>query len=188
MRSVAQAAWQAPACDNRRLASAESTVPTAQPIRLPIPNPSPNPNPKTHLTLTLFFKYLKNRVMVRWVLGLGLGFGFGNLIGGAVGTVYSALARRLLSHAGACHAACATERTSGSSNRVPGSKNRFLRKKSLSNDTLAELSVLSVHAWRPGSDKFVVDRYYRKLYIGREQRCINLFALCSRPINKHKFR
>jgi len=70
---------------------------------------------KLTLTLTLFFKYLKNRVRVRWVLGLGLGFGFGigNLIGCAVGTVDSALARRLLSHAGACHAACATERTSG---------------------------------------------------------------------------
>ena len=38
-------------------------------------------------------KILKNRVRVRRVLGFG--FGIGNLIGGAVGTVGSALARRL---------------------------------------------------------------------------------------------
>ena len=62
VRSVAQAAWQAPACDNRRLASAESTVPTAPPMRLLILNPNPNPNPKTHPNPNPIFK---NRVRVR---------------------------------------------------------------------------------------------------------------------------
>ena len=39
----------------RRLASAEQTVPTAPPMRLPIPNPNPNPNPETHPNQSYFF-------------------------------------------------------------------------------------------------------------------------------------
>jgi len=41
---------------DRRLASAEPTVPTAPPMRLPIPNPNPNPNPKTHPNPNPIFK------------------------------------------------------------------------------------------------------------------------------------
>jgi len=52
----------------RRLASADPTVPTAPPMRLPIPNPNTNPNPKTHPNPnpifnpnpTLFLKENKN--------------------------------------------------------------------------------------------------------------------------------